>query len=120
EPPSCPRRALVGLRAAPAPAGGGSPAFRPVALLVLLPGPARARIVATDLGRVALDGLDLGVLAARGGRAVGVVDVAWRAARAERGRSPPERPLLGSLRRLLLAHGLQLEEVLGDLDLDAL
>src|SRR6266496_6713655 len=86
---------------------------RPVAFLVFSSRTARARVIASDLGSVPVEGLHLGVLASRGRGAVGVVDVAG-AARGH-GRRGATRAGLGHFTFRLTDHGLEAEEVLYEL-----
>ncbi len=102
-------------RRRPLPAAGR---LRAVAFLVFLARAAGAGVVAADLRLVPLERLDLRVLAARGRRAVGVVDVAGAARR--HGRRGAPRTGLRHLAFRFAHHRLEAEEVLHELVLDAL
>src|SRR6266496_5160380 len=91
---------------------------RPVAFLVFSSRAARARVIASDLWSVPVEGLHLGVLASRGRGAIGVVDVA-RTARGH-GRGGATRAGFRHLAFRLPQHWLEAEEVLHELVLDAL
>src|SRR6266508_2156108 len=90
---------------------------RPVAFLVFSSGAARTRVIASDLRGVPVEGLHLGVLASRSRGAVGVVDVAG-AARGH-GRGGATGAGFRHLAFRLAHHGLEAEEVLYELILDA-